>query len=128
MSVRRQHDLERELLLCCARTKASPEVAARLRELAASVEVEWEYLLQLARRHALIPLLYLNLEREGADLVPPPFFAKLKTQYQQNYARNIILTDELCRLIDIFKEAEIDAIRREPQRRFAGHVKFCDPC
>jgi hypothetical protein len=110
MSVRRQHELERELLLCCARTKASRQVAARLRELAASVEVDWDYLLQLARRHALIPLLYLNLEREGADLVPPPFLAKLKIQYQQNYARNIILTDELCRLIGIFKEAGIDAI------------------
>ena len=110
MSIRSQHELERELLLCCARTTASPEIAASLRQLAASAEVDWDYLLQLARRHALIPLLYLNLARECADLIPPSFLAKLKTRYQQNYARNIILTDELCRLIDIFKQTGIDAI------------------
>lgn len=110
MSLGRQHDLERELLLCCARTKASTQVAARLRELAAAVDLEWQYLLQLARRHALIPLLYLNLAREGADSIPRSNLAKLKRQYQENYARNIILTDELCCLIGIFKQAGIDAI------------------
>jgi Uncharacterised nucleotidyltransferase len=116
MSFRSQHDRERELLLCCARTKASPEIAARLRELAGSTasfgsaDVDWDYLFNLARRHAVIPLLYLQLSREAADLIPPSFLTKLKTQYQENYARNIILADELCRLIDIFKQDGIDAI------------------
>lgn len=110
MSFRNQHDRERELLLCCARTEASPEIAARLRELAVSVEVNWDYLFQLARRHAVSPLLYLQLSREGADLIPHSFLAKLKLQHQENYARNIILADELCRLIEIFHNASIDAI------------------
>ena len=115
MSLRSEHDRERELLLCCARTKASPQVAVRLRERelaggAGSAEVDWQYLFQLARRHAVIPLLYQQLAREAADLIPPSFLAKLKTQYQENYARNIILADELCRLIDIFNEHGIDAI------------------
>ena len=110
MSLRSEHDRERELLLCCARTKASPQIAAKLRELASSWEVDWVYLFQLARRHAVIPLLYRQLASEGADLIPSSFLAKLKLQYQENYARNIILTDELCRLIDIFKEAGIEAI------------------
>src|SRR5689334_12484644 len=110
MSVRSEHDRECELLLCCARTKASAQIAARLRELASSGEVNWDYLFQLARRHAVIPLLYRQLAREGADLIPPSCLAKLKLQYQQNYARNIILTDELCRLVDLFKEAGIAAI------------------
>ena len=120
MSLRSEHDRERELLLCCARTNASSQVVARLRELAGgagskeepagSAEVDWEYLFQLARRHALIPLLYLQLSREGADLIPSSFLAKLKTQYEENYARNIILTDELCRLLDIFNERGVEAI------------------
>lgn len=116
MSVRSEHDRERELLLCCARTKASPQVVARLRELAGSTasttaaNVDWDYVFNLGRRHAVIPLLYRQLAREGADLIPPSFLAKLKLQYQENYARNIILTDELCRVIHIFKEAGIEAI------------------
>jgi hypothetical protein len=110
MNVRSEHDRERELLLCCARTKASAQVATRLRELAGSAEVDWDYLYQLARRHAVIPLLYQQLAREGADTIRRSFLAKLKLAYQENYARNIILTDELCRLIDIFKQHGIDAI------------------
>src|SRR5690349_12148707 len=109
MSLRSEHDRECELMLCCARTKAQPQSVSRLRYLATQ-NLDWDYLFNLARRHALIPLLYLNLAREGADLIPPSFLAKLKTEYQANYARNIILTDELCRLIDIFNERGIEAI------------------
>ena len=61
--------IEDELLLCCARTTASAHVVARLRELAAT-KIDWEYLFLLARRHAVVPLLYLQLDRHAADLVP----------------------------------------------------------
>ena len=105
-----QHDRERELLLCCARTQASPQVAARIRELSTTNKLDWDYLLQLARRHAVVPLLYLNLAREVVDLIPPPFLAKLKLQYQQNAARNAVLTHELCQLIELLSEAGIEAI------------------
>jgi hypothetical protein len=101
---------ERELLLCCARTEASPVVAARIRELAASTDLDWEYLFQLARRHALIPLLYRQLSREGADLIPSFFLAQLKLQHQQNSARNTILTAELCRLVELFQQHDIETI------------------
>ena len=100
---------ENELLLCCARTNVSPQLTSRLRHLATQ-NLDWDYLFNLARRHALIPLLYSNLSRENTNSIPPAFLAKLKTQYQENYARNIILTDELCRLIDIFHNAGIEAI------------------
>ena len=101
--------VEDELLLCCARTEASPELAARLRELAAS-GVDWNYLLLLARRHSIIPLLYVQLARHASELVPPADLAKLKLQFQENSARNIILTAELCSLIELFDKAGIDAI------------------
>lgn len=97
------------MLLCCARTEASPEVATRIRALAAS-DVDWNYLALLARRHSIIPLLYVQLERHASELVSPAHLAKLKLQFQENHARNIILTDELCRLINVFSDAGIEAI------------------
>jgi len=100
---------EDELLLCCARTEASPDLAARIRALAAS-DVDWNYLVLLARRHSIIPLLYRQLERHASELVPSADFAKLKLQYQENHARNIVLTDELCRLINLFNDAGIESI------------------
>jgi putative nucleotidyltransferase-like protein len=99
----------RDLLLCCARTTVAPQLVARLRELAAS-NVDWEYLFLLARRHAIVPLLYVQLERHASDVVPDEFLRKLKQQYLENSARNTVLTAELCRLIDLFAGDGIEAI------------------
>jgi hypothetical protein len=99
----------RDLLLCCARTAVTRDVAARLRELAAT-EVDWEYLFLLARRHAVVPLLYVQLERHASDVVPQEFLRKLKQQYLENSARNTVLTAELCRLIGLFADVGVEAI------------------
>jgi len=98
-----------ELLLCCARTNAAPHVVERLRDLSAS-EINWEYLFLLARRHAVVPLLYLQLERHASDLVPHDNLKQLKKHYLENAARNAVLTAELCRLITLFAEHGIEAI------------------
>lgn len=100
---------EHELLLCCARTEATAAVGQRMRGLAAA-DVDWDYLIALARRHAVIPLLYRQLERHAAELVPSPYFTKLKQQFQENSARNTILAAELCRLIDLFANDGIETI------------------
>jgi putative nucleotidyltransferase-like protein len=94
-----------KFLLGCARTNADD----RLRELAAG-EFDWEYLFRLARRHSVVPLLYVNLERHASDLVPPQVLTKLKKHYVENSARNTLLTAELCRLINLFRNEGIDAI------------------
>lgn len=101
---------EDELLLCCARTVATEQTSKRIRSLAAAAQIDWEYLFLLARRHAVVPLLYLQLERQAADLVPVEQLARLKQHYQENAARNTILTAELCRLIKVFAAAGIEAI------------------
>src|SRR5215204_6563718 len=92
--------LEHELLLCCARTTAAAHVVERLREIAAT-DVDWEYLFLLARRHAVVPLVYLQLERHASDLVPSEHLRKLKKHYVENSARNAVLTAELCRLVTL---------------------------
>ena len=101
--------MEDELLLCCARTVATPQVVARLRELAAK-EIDWEYVFLLARRHSVVPLLYLQLHQYASDLVPQEQLQKLKQHYLENSARNTVLTAELCRLIGAFADLGIDAI------------------
>ena len=100
---------EHELLLCCARTHATREVAARLRELA-TAEIDWEYLFLLAHRNAIVPLVYVQLERCAADLLPREHRSRFKQNYLENSARNTLLAGELCRLITLFADAGIDAI------------------
>lgn len=105
----RVYPRESALLLCCARTTAPPHIVARLRMLAAG-EVDWEYLFQLARRHSIVALVYVQLERHASDLVPHDFLNKLKQHYFASYARNTVLSAELCRLISSFSAADIEAI------------------
>src|SRR5215213_436580 len=85
-----------ELLLSYARTSTG--------------EVDWEYLFQLARRHSIVPLVYVQLQEHASDLVPQQFLSKLKKHYFENSARNTLLTAELCRLINLFRDEGIEAI------------------
>jgi putative nucleotidyltransferase-like protein len=87
------HPRASALLLSCARTQAG--------------EVDWEYLFQLARRHSIVPLVYVQLQHA---LVPPEILAKFKQHYIENSARNTILAAELCRLINLFREEGIESI------------------
>src|SRR6185437_3345379 len=82
-----------KLLLSRARTSAG--------------EVDWEYLFQLARRHSIVPLLYAQLEHAP---VPSEVLAKFKQHKIENSARNTVLTAELCRLINLFRDEDIEAI------------------
>ena len=93
MSKIRAHPRESafKLLLSHARTPAG--------------EVDWEYLFQLARRHSIVPLVYGQL-----DHVPPEVLAKFKQHYIENSARNTVLTAELCRLINLFRDHGIETI------------------
>jgi len=100
---------DHELLLLCARTTSNARLAARLRELA-STNINWPYLFLLARRHSIVPLLYLQLDRHAADLVQSEYLNHLKKHYLENVARNTVLAAELCGLITRFADSGIDAI------------------
>lgn len=80
-----------------------------MREIAAG-EIDWEYFFLLARRHSVVPLVYLQLVRHASDLVPPETLANLKKHYLENTARNTVLTAELCRLLEQLAASGIEAI------------------
>src|SRR5437764_7056665 len=100
VSPRREH----ELLLLCARTRVSVEDAARIEALARA-SLDWDYLLGLARRHAVLPLLHRRLEARAAGVVPPEIARSLGEEFRRNAARNLLLAGELLR-IDELLEAE----------------------
>ncbi|HZI61044.1 MAG TPA: nucleotidyltransferase family protein [Pyrinomonadaceae bacterium] len=91
-----------ELLLACARTKASPE---RIRSLT-ETPIDWKYFFLLARRHAIVPLVYKQLKHH----VSPEKLQQFKKHSLENSARNVVLTAELCRLIKLFSDEGIEAV------------------
>ena len=100
---------EHELLLCCARTECDIEVANRLRALAGA-SIDWDYLFRLARRHSILPLVYQQLHTHASDLVPNDRLAQFKQSYQENVARNLVLTSELIMLLRKFSNAGIESV------------------
>ena len=100
---------EHELLLCCARTECDTEVANRLRVLAGA-SIDWDYLFQLARRHSVLPLIYRQLQTHASDLVPNDRLVQFKQSYQENVARNLVLTSELMTLLRTFGNAGIESV------------------
>ena len=89
---------EHQLLLSCARTRSNENIVSSLRTIAAA-EIDWDYLFQLARRHAVVPLVYSQLRQHASDLVPLRHLSRFKENYQENVARNLVLTSELVRLL-----------------------------
>lgn len=100
---------EVELLLCCARAHLDSGMAARARALAGS-ELDWGYLVQLADRHGLQPLLYHHLRQTCAATIPQPFEQRLREAAQRVSALNIFLTRELQRLLTSLAAAGIEAL------------------
>jgi hypothetical protein len=100
---------EHELLLCCVSPGQESVNRDRICALVAT-DIDWNYLFLLARRHGVIPLLYSCLNKIAADVVPAVEFQRLQKYFQENSARNVLLTAELCGLIERLSRNGIEAI------------------
>jgi len=100
---------EHELLVRCLTPERTAENAERIRDLVLQ-KLDWEYLFVFARRHSVVSLLYSRLQETASNSVPPDEFKRLQKYFQENAARNVLLSAELCRLIDLLKANEIEAI------------------
>lgn len=103
---------EISLLLACARTEVEAEMAQRIREMVLE-PIDWKYLIEVSLSHGLMPLLYENLKAICPELVPADHLNTLKALFQKNTARSLLLTGELCRILDLF---EVDGIASMPYK------------
>lgn len=100
---------EVELLVTCARARLDATRTERVKELLAK-DIDWEYLLRLANRHGLQPLLHWHLNSVGAESVPQPHLQSLRIAFQRVSALNIFLTHELQRLLSLFASNNVRAV------------------
>ncbi|HEX4002180.1 MAG TPA: nucleotidyltransferase family protein [Candidatus Acidoferrales bacterium] len=86
-----------------------PALAPEIRELAAG-PIEWDYLLAEAENHSLRPLLARHLSACASEIVPAAALKRLTGAVRTNTGRCLILTAELIRLMDRFRDAGIRAV------------------
>ena len=100
---------EASLVLCSATTFATPSRTARASELAAQVR-DWDRVIEVARRHAVLPLVHRYLKFECPTAVPQEVMSKLTTEWQFVALYNRHLAAELVRLLALLKAAGIAAV------------------
>jgi hypothetical protein len=97
---------EAKLLLCCSCTQMDSANAERIITLLQQ-NIDWSYLLQMAFRHNLVPLLYRSLEVVAPTTIPETVRVGLKEQIQVDIQGNLFLTKELLHLLALFNQQGI---------------------
>ena len=96
-------------MLCCARTRSTPQMRVRVRELATQ-DVDWQAFLQLVASHGVRPLLYETLHGSCWEALPEWVRHELAHFYSANSAKNRFLTCELLRILQLFEDENILAV------------------
>jgi hypothetical protein len=86
-----------------------PLTAARVRELAGAVR-DWPAVLDMGRRHRLVPLLYTHLKAVAEDILPRAACAALREEFTANAARNLALAVELLAVTELLASHGIRAL------------------
>src|SRR5579863_1596629 len=100
---------EKRLLVCCARTKITPEVAAAIHEILAGT-LDWDFLLWEAEENSITPLLDRHLSAVAPDAAPAAAQERLKKTCRANTVRCLYLTAELINILRLFQSQNIPAI------------------
>lgn len=100
---------ENQLLLCLARTKINPSTAKKIANLLQQ-DINWAELIDKANQHKVIPLVYQSLRNTCPNAVPKNILDDLEIFFGQNLRRNLLLTSELLKLLDLFEKHEIPTI------------------
>jgi hypothetical protein len=105
----RAHEREQDLLLCAAHTSLDEKAAARLRTLLGGA-LDWEYVVRQVVWHRVLPLLHRNLQALAWEGVPGDVRVRLHGAAKATAARNLLLSRELCRVIDCLEGKGIPVI------------------
>jgi Uncharacterised nucleotidyltransferase len=100
---------EKELLICCARTRMTQANAERIRGLLAQ-PLDWDYLLNAAAEHSVGPLVDRHLRSVAPDAVPQVETERLKTASRASTVRSLFLTAELHKILELFTSKGIVSI------------------
>ncbi|OGO31814.1 MAG: hypothetical protein A2Z29_08420 [Chloroflexi bacterium RBG_16_56_11] len=100
----------RRLLVLCTTATVTP---ARKKEISGALSgpIDWEYFIGLAGSHGVAPLVSHNLITHGLDgKIPRPYLERMKQIVHGTLYSNVILSNELTRLLAAFGKNNVPAI------------------
>jgi hypothetical protein len=99
---------EHELMLLCA-GRFEPAHRERIKHLAHQ-QLHWDYLLRLAQRHCVLPLLYRALQIDAESALPATVRQNLRARFHENAAHSLLLAGELARIATVLNSEGIRAL------------------
>lgn len=99
---------EDKLLLCCSRRYVNLEIREKILCLIQQ-DLNWDYLLEIASKHRLKPLLYYNLNLICSEKIPKNIMVELKDYFNKNSLKNLLFTRELVKILKLLKDNDINA-------------------
>ncbi|MFQ5963290.1 MAG: nucleotidyltransferase family protein [Candidatus Scalinduaceae bacterium] len=101
---------ENTLLLYCVQTRITKDTLDYIKGLQ-SLSLDWEEVLRFAFSNDIAPLLYHNLKKiQESHFIPQEVVDRLRKAYYGNLAKNMYIYGELKRILDVFREEEIEVI------------------
>ncbi len=98
-----------EFFLCCIRSRWHDRMPEHLIKTGQN-DLNWEYILQAAIRHKVVPILYHAVNSTCKQAVPDVFLERLRKCYMGNTVRNLIISEKLIKLITLFEKSGIPVI------------------
>ena len=102
-------DPDIELLCYCVRMTVDRATEQKIQD-RVNQDINWEKLLQLASRHRVLPLLFQTLNATCPESVPAEIQAELNRNFQVTALNNLLLTQELLKLLKNFDRHHIPVI------------------
>ena len=100
----------RKLILLCTTSSMSPERKEQISEILAGT-VDWKYMFDLMELHGISSLIAHNLAAEDfASQIRKPYVEKLNQIYNNTLYRNIVVSNELARILSAFNQHNIDVL------------------
>jgi hypothetical protein len=100
---------EKQLLICCARTKITSSVAEEMRGLVGS-PLDWDLLIREAMNQALTPLLCRHLPAVASDLLAQQCLEQLADTGRALAIRSLALTGELFTILNEFQSRGVPVV------------------
>ena len=100
---------EDKILLCCARVTIDTKIKDTILSLV-NEDLDWQHIFEMASIHRLTPLLYYNLNSVCPDMIPDEILVELKECFQINTWKNLSMTGELIKILELLDNHGINAI------------------
>jgi hypothetical protein len=97
------------LLFLCARTEMDAGASTHLQALVRA-GLDWDWVLQHARAHRILPLVYANLRKLPKGDVLARVMAQIHLESQEIARRNLVRTRELIKILQAFEARQIPVV------------------